>query len=141
MNLAVRWGTLDSIASPALQQVDEKTFNAITIEVPAVAGKILTAFVLDDTDDELYLSDDFPLSIPLGHLVQVYFTFQNTGEAPQNMKSTVELIDPDGITRATKTLTQYIDSGWQKSSTRTDPVTLDKAGTWKIYALLEAELA
>ncbi len=121
------------------QVLDEKTWDAIAVEIVEVAGRILTAFVRDDTTDELYLGEDLPVSLPVGHLVRVHFSFQNTGETPQNMKSTVKLIDPDGTVRAEKVLTQYTDPGWQKASSRTDPVELDKAGTWVIYAQLEAE--
>lgn len=122
--------------------VDEKQWAAIIVEEgppPPPTGQILAALVRDDTTGDLYLSDDFPVNLPIGHLVRVHFTFQNTGGSPQNMTSTVELIDPDGIVRATAASTQYIDPGWQKASPRTEPVELDKEGTWAIHALLEAD--
>lgn len=140
--MEVSYGTLNEVSTEvATLVVDERSWDAINVEAVEVGGQIVNAFVRDDTTGELYLSGDFPVSIPLEHLIRTHFSFANTGEAPQNMKSTVQLIDPDGTVRATKELTQYVDPGWQKASPRTDPVELDKAGIWIIHALLEAELA
>lgn len=133
----IRYGTLT--------EVDEKTLAAIQIETPTVAGWIFGAVVYNVTTGEDFIyseksgRDPFPVQIPHGHTISVSASAENTGTERQRMVLTVELIDPDGILRSSKSASGTISPGTVMTSGRIPDFTPDKTGTWKIHALLEAE--
>jgi hypothetical protein len=110
-----------------------------------VAGSIFGAYVADVTTGEDWIYSDhsgrnpFPIPIPPGHTVHVSATAENTGTGTQRMQLTVELIDPTGIVRASRSASGTLSPGTMMSSGLTPDLVIDKSGTWVIHALLEAE--
>jgi hypothetical protein len=126
--------------------IDERTHNAIYISEPAIDGWIYGAVVYDETTGEDFIYSEksgrnpFPVQIPYGHLISVSVSAENTGDSPQKMKLTVELVDPDGLVRADKSQSGTLSPGTVMTSRRTPNLMPDKFGTWLIHAILEAEL-
>jgi hypothetical protein len=139
MSVEMKYGTLNV--------VDEKTLAAFHIETPTVSGWIFGAVVYDVTDDKDYIYSEksgrnpFPVQIPRDHVISVSVSADNTGSESQRMTLTVELVDPDGIVRGSRSASAVLSPGTTISSGRTPNFEPDKAGTWKIHAVLEAELA
>jgi hypothetical protein len=146
----VKWGAIGSDMSKgdvrkmaqlkvaALTQVDERSWDAINVEVAEVAGAIIDPYVHDVNTDQYHFI--LPVSIPWGENARVGASGMNTGVADQIMTLTVKLLDPDGIIRASASPTTTLAPG-EVIYAETATVVLDKQGTWVIYALLEAELA
>jgi hypothetical protein len=130
------------------QVADEKFLNAINVSQAVVSGWLFGAVVYNQTTGEDFIyseksgRDPFPVVIPSGHGVQVSVSAENTGDANQEQWLTVELIDPDGIVRATRTAhASSVSPESVMSSGNTPTVVLDKAGLWQIHGVLEAEIA
>ncbi len=163
--MEVRYGTLNEVVTPfgemtkddlenmaklgygvkvaALTQVDERSWNAISVEAAEVAGEITGASVQDWTDQKQWWDDYFPVNIPFGHDVYVRVSFKNTGNVDVNFRVTIQVIDPDGIVATERV---YVPAPppfvpGEGSTCMCDKLTIDKAGTWVIHATLEAELA
>jgi hypothetical protein len=133
------------IANPAT--MDEETWNAIEVAQVALEGWIWGIFVVNETTGEEFIYSEksdrnpFPIEIPYDHVVYIYANGENTGTIAQDMTFTVELIDPDGIVRASKYSNHYgVSPGTLFGSGFTPSVSLDKSGMWIIHAILEAEL-
>ena len=130
-----------------MPQVDEITLNAINITAPTVAGWIFGAEVIDCTTDDRFIYSEksgrnpFPVQIPYGHTISVSVLAEHTGTASQKMILKVELIDPDGIVRASRSASGTLSPGTQISSGNTPIILPNKFGTWMIHGILEAELA
>lgn len=119
-------------ASPAV--LDEQTWNAVDAFAPAVEGHLLSPYVRDVTDDVWYTY--LPASIPVGHTVYGDVFYYNDGDYKEIFTCTVELIDPDGRSRGKFTGSSYVPPREQRGE-HTEDVVLDKAGIWKIHAILE----
>jgi len=120
------------VGSPGV--LDEKTWNAVDAFAPAVEGHLLPPYVRDVTDDVWYTA--LPASIPVGHTVYGDVFYYNDGDYKEIFTCTVELIDPDGRSRGKFTGSSYVPPGEQRGE-HTEDVVLDKAGIWKIHAILE----
>jgi hypothetical protein len=128
--------------------VDEKAVNAIEIAAPAIGGWIFGIVVYDETTGEDFLyseksgRNELPVAIPYDHSISISASAQNTGDTPQWMQLTAELIDPDGIVR--KTAAEHyanVSPGSVFTSGKTGAINPDKFGTWKVHAVLEADVA
>jgi hypothetical protein len=81
----------------------------------------------------------FPVTIPYDHNIAVSALAENTGDVPQWMQLTIELIDPEGIVRRIASADYYdVSPSTQLTSGKTDSILPDKPGMWIIHALLEA---
>lgn len=134
------------IASPVV--AGEKILEAILITTPAIAGWIFGIDVYDETTGEDFIYSEksgrnpFPVEIPYNHVITISALAENTGDAPQWMQLTVELIDPEGIVRKIASADyDDVSPGTSLTSGKTDPIVPDKDGMWVIHAVLEAELA
>lgn len=115
-------------------QLDEKTWNAFTVEAPIIDGEIINCVL--DVGGTLYLQEDFPVEVALGSEVRTHFTYRNTGDTVAQFYYSIEILDPDGIQRADAEGNNPCDPGWQKASMRTDYIVIDKGGIWVVHGLL-----
>lgn len=125
----------------AASVVDTRDYDAVDVGQVPVAGEISGAHFVHVETDEDHVSRNFPINIPLGDHIYCDVSGKNTGTAPQWMRCTVELYDPDGILRGTNEAHGDVNPGTSMSSGITPHVTLDKEGTWIIRGILEAEPA
>lgn len=119
--------------------LDEKTYDAISIA--AGTAIIDHATVRNVETGEQYRSDneELPVELPLGTKVQVLAAAYNPEDYAQQLCVTSELIDPDGIVRASErgcsSFGPVVTYGvWAPTA---GSVTLDKEGVWQIHGLVE----
>ena len=101
-------------------------------------GRIFASFVHDFTAGRTYHSRDFPVAIPAEHEVAALAGGQNTSGRTLSLRMTVELRDPAGRVRASRSNAASVDHGrviWSLWST--PRVRLDREGTWSVTARLE----
>jgi len=120
--------------------LDERYWNAIG--VPAAAeGELSNPKIYDWTAGPSggvsYRESDFPVAIPLGNEVTAEVMSMNLGSSRQYMRCKVWFEDPDGLTKGSHTETFYCDP-YGAIYTATTRVTINKEGTWRLHALLEA---
>ena len=122
----------------SLGVLDERTWNAIGV-VAAAVGELRDPTIYNWTlvPYKQYRESAFPVPIPLGHEVSAEVMSINLGASRQYMRCTVKFKDPDGLTKGSHAETFYLDFGGA-IFTATTRVTINKEGTWKLHALLEA---
>ncbi len=106
-------------------------------ELPPLVGHVYDPFVLDVTTGEAFYS--LPVEIDWGHEVIVGIHWINDGGETATFTPTFELIDPDGISREIQTFNTELSPSEHTGGQTGDSVKLDKAGMWKIHAILKAE--
>ena len=127
-------GDLKNMAKVAALTLDEKKWNAFSVQAPVVDGKIINCCL--DVDGTLYWQGDFPVEVAIGAGVRVHFTYMNTGDVAAQFYYSIELLDPDGEQRAFAKGNNPCDPGWGKASMRTDYITIDKGGIWVVHGIL-----
>ena len=101
-------------------------------------GTIWTTFVRDYTTGRTYNPGDFPVAIPAGHEVAARVVGENTSGRTLLLRITVELRDPAGRVRASRSNVASVDHENFIWSYQSVPVVqLDKGGTWLITGRLE----
>ncbi len=127
------------ILSPEVP-LDEKTWDAIDVAAPVIAGHIEGAAVWDVTDlgNEILVGADegFPVSLPLGTPIECSAIFCNDSDVDLLLRTEMEIIDPDGIVVVSASPGFLVSAGWCYER-RTPDCVLDKAGTWKFHAILK----
>lgn len=99
-------------------------------------GKIEEPRIWDDTVKASYGEADFPVKIPLDHVIAGWAIGTNTTSSIQFMTLTIELIDPDGVSRGKGSYSHNIYPGLSIGKW-TDDVIADKPGAWKLHVILE----
>ncbi|GAI32952.1 unnamed protein product [marine sediment metagenome] len=117
--------------------LDEKTWNAVNVSLPAAVGHLEKPVIYDETDKILYREGDLPVSIPLGHKIWGSARGYNDSAYTLSLRQTIHIIDPDGHVAGGKAYTFDIAPGYFIEISMTS-VTLDMAGLWKLYVKLEA---
>jgi hypothetical protein len=132
------------------QSINENTWDAIN----AAQGNADMCFgsceIIDETTGERWVFREGepyePIDIPYGHEVGVSFLCENCGEIPVKVFVYIELIDPDGIARASArnprgSIPNELNPGVGYYSEYIGGVALDKAGLWLVYGRLEYDIA
>ena len=116
--------------------LDEKSWDAIS--VGGGEGHLENAAIyLPDTNDWFFEKHgEFPVALPLGTEVEGMVDGYNDSPVTARLKGTLELIDPDGIAKGTKSYTGEVAAG-DCMYLGTEDVTLSKNGVWKIHGKLE----
>jgi len=106
---------------------------------PEIAAHIESASVWYYPNSQNELATDFPADLPLGMRVQCSVTFCNDSDVEVIIRTTMEIIDPDGMVRASSSPGFLTDAGWcqERRVPSSAKVTLDKAGIWQLHAVLE----
>lgn len=120
-----------------IQTIGPIPVGNVTGVLPPISGYLFGPQVYDATTGENFFLSDLPVGIDGGHKVLAVVYWKNDGSEAVVFTTTLELVDPDGVVRASYTDTRPLDPG-QGNGCQTPDVTLDKEGTWKIYAALEA---
>jgi len=123
------------LAIRGLSQVDSDSWNAAEAGGGTLDGRIVNCCL--DHNGVLYWADDFPVDVAIGDQIRAHFTFTNTGDITGQFYYMTEIIDPNGIIRISAEGNNPCDPDWQKASTRTSYVTIDKRGTWIVHGILE----
>ena len=132
------------IASPTV--LDEKTWDAMDVAAPVLAGHLSDPAVGDCTNPESivwYFEGDFPVSLDIGTPIVCSVIGHNDSNVTIRMTLTLEIVDPDGVVRATISPTRSVELGGQEERQvpySPDVVVLDKAGIWKFHTMLEGEV-
>ena len=132
MSNKVIWG----IRSPAAV-LDEVTWTAIDASAPEAEGHVNYPHVYDYETGGYFYEEDFPASIPLGHMICVGAQGINDSDYTLIFTLTIALIDPDGDIRGESSRSLELPPGTSIGHI-TDDVELDKEGHWQIYAKLES---
>lgn len=122
------------IGSPG--QLDEETWDAMTVGTPPVQGFLEFVRIEDEDTETSYHEEDLPVILPFGVNVTARVGFNNSGVYVAAFTCTVAFIDPENIPRGTVTESVPLTPG-AGSTVDTTIVTLDKPGTWKVHAILE----
>jgi len=107
---------------------------------PEIAAHIESASVWYYTNSTEHLAADFPADLPLETRIQCSVTFCNDSNVDVILRTIMEIIDPDGIVRASDDPGFLTSAGWcqERRVPRTpSKVTLDKEGIWQLHAVLE----
>ena len=136
--------TVDIITSPLIPYGIIGTLGNIPIayvvgEIPPLAGHVYDPLVVDSTTGETFYSADLPVGIIGGHKVIVGIHWMNDGGETATFTPAFELIDPDGTSREAQTFTTVLSPSEGTGGQTGRSVELDKAGMWKIHAILEAD--
>ncbi len=136
--------TVDIITSPTIPYGVIGTLENVPVahvvgEIPPVAGHVYGPFISDATTGESFYHLDLPAEIDGGHRVIIGINWMNDGGEAAIFTPTFELVDPDGISRATKTLSTMLSPGAYTGGQTGVSVELDKTGTWKIHAILRSD--
>jgi len=130
----------NAIIAFAPEILDERTWNAIGVSA-AAEGELSNPTIYDWTAGPSggvsYKESAFPVAIPLGNEVTAEVMSMNTGPSAQQLRCTVHFEDPDGLTKGKHSETFYCDP-YGAIYTATPRVRINKEGTWKLHALLEA---
>ena len=120
--------------------LDEETWDAIGIDVvgPIPGGRIVEqeCLLTDMELDKQYHVSEFPVKIPLGHEVYGTGVGENTASYNQEMQISVDIIDPDGISRGYNTWGNLMLPAHYIYLV-TASVNIDKEGIWKFHVKLE----
>jgi len=119
--------------------LDEKTWDAIGIgDGPIPGGRIVVqeCLLTDMELDKQYHVSEFPVKIPLGHEVYGTGVGENTAGYNQEMQISVDIIDPDGISRGYNNWGVLILPAHYIYLV-TGNVNIDKEGIWKFHVKLE----
>ena len=82
---------------------------------------------------------EFPYTLsPGSHSIKAFCVAVNDTDYRQDFKMTIEFLDPDGIARGTDVDIDDIVGGGSKTMSTSYTTIGDKAGIWKIHAILEA---
>lgn len=108
-------------------------------EIPPLAGHVYDPVVHDVTTGETFYSLSLPVEIDGDHDVIVGIHWMNDGDETATFTPTFELIDPDGISRELQTFDTVLSPSGHTGGQTASSVKLDKAGMWKIHAILKAE--
>jgi len=121
--------------------LDEENWNAIGVSAEVTNGELRDPKIYDWTAGPAgqvsYDEGDFPIPIPLNHEVTAEVMSMNAGPSSGDCRCTVYFKNPDGLTKGSHTETFHLDP-YSAIYTATTRVTINKEGTWKLYALLEA---
>ncbi|GAJ22698.1 unnamed protein product, partial [marine sediment metagenome] len=136
--------SVDIITSPLIPYGVIGTLGNIPIayvvgELPPLAGYVYQPMVYDTTTGEAFYSAELPVGIDGGHKVIVGIHWMNDGGQTATFTPTFELVDPDGISREVQTFTTVLSPSGSTGGQTGRSVELDKAGMWKIHAILEAD--
>ncbi len=118
--------------------LDEKTWDAIGLGGPIPGGRIVEqeCLLTDMELDKQYHVSEFPVEIPLQHEVYGTGVGQNTADYNQEMQISVDIIDPDGISRGYNNWRDLILPSHYIYLVTTN-VKIDKEGIWKFHVKLE----
>lgn len=157
MTVAMKWGTLDEAANPAvIPQIKiagilkEKNWDAIMASQGVAEMCFGSCQIIDETTDERWVfrqGEPYePIDLPVGHEVGTSFLCDNCGEVPVKVFVYIELRDPDGVARASAwnpsgSIPNELNPGVGYSSEYIGSVMLDKAGLWVVYGRLEYDIA
>jgi len=129
----------------------ERTWQAINVSQAVGDMEFGSCQLIDETTDERWVArqgepSDWPIYIPYGHLIGASFLCANSGDVPLDVFVYIELIDPEGIVRASAwnprgTIPIRLSPGVNYNSEYIGGVQLDKIGLWLIYGRLEYEVA
>lgn len=119
--------------------LDDQTWNAIGVGVgPIPGGRIVEeeCLLTDMELDRQYHVSQFPVEIPLHREVYGTGVGQNTADYNQEMEISVDIIDPDGISRGYNNWRDLILPSHYIYLVTTS-VKIDKEGIWKFHVKLE----
>jgi len=120
--------------------LDEESWDAIGIAA-ITGGELRDPKIFDWTAGPVgqvsYDEGDFPVPITLNHEVTAEVMSLNNSPGSGNCRCTVWFKDPDGLTKGSHTETFSLDP-YSAIYTATTRVSINKKGTWKLHALLEA---
>ena len=108
-------------------------------ELPPLSGYLCEPQIYDATTGESFYSHGLPAEIEGGHEVLAIVHWKNDGGEPAVFTAILELVDPDGVVRASYTDIRPLEPGDDNGCQTPYTVELDKEGTWKIHATLEVE--
>jgi len=132
------------------QSINEKTWGAIMVSQGIADMCFGSCQIIDETTGEDYIFREGepydPIDLPYGHEVGASFLCDNCGEVALKVFVYIELIDPDGVARASAwnprgSIPASINPGVGYYSENIGPVTLDKTGLWLVYGRLEYDIA
>lgn len=125
------WAGLPSASSV----LDDETWDAIDA---TPGGRIVTeeCLLTDMKLDKQYHVSQFPVEIPLQHEVYGTGVGENTADYNQEMQISVDIIDPDGISRGYNNWRDLILPSHYIYLATTN-VKIDKEGIWKFHVKLE----
>lgn len=104
------------------------------IHLSGAVGHIAYSGIYDYDTAKTYLTK--PVTLPFGHNVFGAVLYYNDTAEPLEMTCVCEFLDPDGVSAGQLTDVENLCAGCWKTAT-TNPVTLNKAGTWKLHAVLD----
>jgi len=116
--------------------LDEKTWDAIGIGGVIPGGRIVKEECLLTDLGKQYHVSEFPVEIPLGHEVYGTGVGENTASYNQEMQLSVDIIDPEGISRGYNSWSDLILPSHYIYLV-TGNVEIDKKGIWKFHVKLE----
>jgi len=106
---------------------------------PEIAAHIESASVWYYTNSTEHLAADFPADLPLDTRIQCSVVFCNDSGVEVILRTLMEIIDPDGMVRASSSPGFLTDAEWcqERRVPSSAKVILDKAGIWQLHAVLE----
>jgi len=123
--------------------IDEKTWNAIMVsEKPPteIAAHIDFGVVWFYINSEEHIVDDryFPADLPLETPIHCSVSFCNDSDVAVILRTKMEIIDPNGIVRASEHPGFLVSAGWcsERRVPSDGTITLDKKGIWKLHAVI-----
>lgn len=107
---------------------------------PEIAAHIDFGVVWFYIDSEEHIVDDryFPADLPLGTPIHCSVSFCNDSDVAVILRTKMEIIDPDGIVRASEHPGFLVSARWcsERYVPSDGTITLDKKGIWKLHAVI-----
>jgi len=107
---------------------------------PEIAAHIDFGVVWFYINSEEHIVDDryFPADLPLETPIHCSVSFCNDSDVAVILRTKMEIIDPNGIVRASEHPGFLVSAGWcdERDIPRDGTITLDKKGIWKLHAVI-----